>query len=231
MKVIGHRGAAGLALENTVESIEAAIKAGVDGIEFDIRVTKDGKIVLSHDKHIGRVSQHDHHISGHSLRKLRQLELHNGKPIATLSEAIKAANNTTVIIEGKDNGWAKPLADFLKKQSRLPDCKVISFNHQELYNFSQLLPDVPTYAVERTSPFDSIHTARLLGFTGVDLNFWILSPLSYFLARRYKLEIIVYTVNSPFLASFLRFFYPKISITTNVPHKMQFLRSKKRKTK
>lgn len=227
MKVIGHRGAAGLALENTVESIEAAIAAGVDGIEFDIRVTKDGKLVLSHDKHIGRVSDHDHHISRYSLRKLRQLELHNGKPIATLSEAIQAAGDTTVIIEGKDAGWAKPLADYLLKQSKLPDCKVISFNHVELYNFQQLIPGIPTFAIENTSPFDSIHTARLLGFTGVDLNFWILSPLSYFLARRYKLEIIVYTVNSPFLASFLRFFYPKISITTNFPDKMQFLRPKR----
>lgn len=227
MKIIGHRGAAGLALENTVESIEAAISAGVDAIEFDIRVTKDGKIVLSHDKHIGRVSKHDHHISRYSLRKLRQLELHNGKPIATLSEAIKAAGSTALVIEGKDSGWARPLAEFLKKQSKHPDCKVISFNHTELYNFSQLLPGVPVYALEKTSPFDAIRTARLLKFHGVNFNFWILSPMSYYLARRYKLEIIVYTVNSPFIARFLRVLYPHISITTNVPDKMQFLRSKR----
>lgn len=227
MKVIGHRGAAGLALENTVESIEAAIAAGVDGIEFDIRVTRDGKLVLNHDKHIGRVSKHDHHISRYSLRKLRELELHNGKPIATLGEAIQAAAGTPLVIEGKDSGWAEPLANFLKKQKRLPNCKVIAFDHQELYSFSRLAPGIPTFALERTSPFDAIRTARLLKFTGVDLNFWILSPFSYYLARRYKLEIIVYTVNSTFLASFLRFFYPKISITTNYPDKMQFVRDRK----
>jgi len=226
MKVIGHRGAAGLALENTLESIEAAVSAGVDAIEFDIRMTKDGKLVLSHDKHIGRVSLHKHHIHLYSLRKLREIDLHNGKPIATLQEAIKAAHNTPIVIEGKDNGWAVPLANFLRKQTTLPLCKVIAFNHQELYNFSLLMPNIQTYAIERTSPFDAIRTAHVLKLTGVDFNFWILSPFSYFLARRHKLDIIVYTVNSPFLARFLRLLYPKISITTNFPDKMQFLRSK-----
>jgi len=231
MRIIGHRGAAGLALENTVESIEAAIAAGVDAIEFDIRVTKDGKVVLNHDKHIGRVSQHDHHISKHSLRKLRQIQLNNGKPIATLAEALKAADGTELIIEGKDSDWAEPLAEFLLVQKPLPKCKVISFNHQELYSFSQLAPGVPTYLIENTNPFDAIRTAKLLGFHGVDLNFWLLSPFSYYLARHHKLDVIVYTVNSPWIASFLRVLYPHISITTNVPHQMQFLRPKTKRSK
>lgn len=228
MKIIGHRGAAGLALENTVESIRAAINAGVDAIEFDIRVTKDGQIVLNHDKHIGRVSNHDHHISKYTLRKLRKVQLHNGKPIATLSEAIRAAGNTNLVIEGKDNGWAQTLAEFLSVHKKLPEVSVISFNHTELYNFSQLMPGIKTYALERTSPFDAIQTARLSGFTGVNLYFWILSPFSYYLARRHKLQVIVYTLNSPTLAGVMKFLYPKISITTNVPHKMQFLRGKRK---
>lgn len=228
MKIIGHRGAAGLALENTVESLQAAIKAGVDAIEFDVRLTKDDKLVLNHDKHIGRVSEHDHHISKFNLRKLRELELHNGQPIATLSEAIKVAGTTPLVIEGKDTGWALPLANFLQTQKNSSVFSVISFDHQELYSFSLLMPDVPVYALEQTKPFDVIRTARLLGFTGVDLNFWILNPLTYVLARYHKLQIIVYTVDRPWIARFLRILYPNISITTNVPNQMQFLRRKKR---
>jgi glycerophosphoryl diester phosphodiesterase len=228
MKIIGHRGAAGLALENTVESIEAARAAGVDAIEFDIRVTRDGKIVLSHDKHIGRISDYDHRISKSSLRKLRQLQLRNGKPIATLREAIVAAQRTPLVIEGKDSGWARPLAVYLGRQRNLPHISVISFNHRELYTLRTLVPSVETYAIERTKPFDVIRTARLLGFTGVDLNFWILNPLTYWLARYHKLRIIVYTVNHPVLASLLGLLYPNISITTNLPDQMQFLRKKTR---
>lgn len=226
MKIIGHRGAAGLALENTVASIQAARKAGVDAIEFDIRVTEDGKLVLSHDRHLGRVSGQTHQVRKHSLRSLREVQLADGQMIATLSEAIKAAGVVPIIIEGKEDGWARPLATFLKKQKKLPDVSVISFNHRELYTFSLLMRRVPTYALENTKPFDVIRTARLLGFTGIDINFWLLNPLTYYWARYHKLDIIVYTVNHPILTQFLRILYPGISITTDVPQRLQFVRTR-----
>lgn len=226
VKVIGHRGAAGLALENTTESIEAAIKAGVDAIEFDVRLTSDNKLVLSHDVHLGRVSEESHHISKHSLARLRKTQLYNGQVIATLTEAIGSCKDKPVYIEGKDNGWAKALADFLKSSTFDNKVSVISFNHQELYLFHLLMPDINTFAIEQTKPLDVIRTARLLGFTGIDLNFWILNPLTYALARFHRLEIIVYTLDKPWIARFLRILYPHISITTNVPDKMQFLRKR-----
>ena len=90
------------------------------------------------------------------------------------------------------------------------------------------MPDIQVYALEDTKPFDVIHTARVLGLTGVDLNFWLLNPATYYLARYYKLEIMVYTVNRPWMARFLRLLYPRISITTDVPDQMQFLRKQRR---
>jgi len=49
MKVIGHRGAAGLAPENTFAGFDIALALGVDGIETDVQKTQDGKLVLFHD--------------------------------------------------------------------------------------------------------------------------------------------------------------------------------------
>src|SRR5438128_789012 len=46
MKGIGHRGAAGLAPENTFAGFDLALALGVDGIETDVQKTKDGKLVL-----------------------------------------------------------------------------------------------------------------------------------------------------------------------------------------
>lgn len=224
MKIIGHRGAAGLALENTVESIHAAIEAGVDAVEFDVRATADQQLVLIHDKHTGRISHKTHHVHQHTLTALRKMPLLNGQPPATLNEALKAAKQVQVLIEGKESNWAEPLAALLKKQAKQLDCKVISFNLQELYRFKLLMPEVKTYALEHTKPIEVIQSARLLGLHGIDINFWLLNPLTYLLARRRKLDIIVYTVNSPFLARFLKLFYPHISITTDVPDKLQFLR-------
>ncbi|HUP26272.1 MAG TPA: glycerophosphodiester phosphodiesterase [Candidatus Limnocylindrales bacterium] len=231
MNIIGHRGAAGLALENTAESIAAAIDAGVDAIEFDIRLTKDSKLVLSHDKHLGRVSEKSSLITENSLAKLKQIRLNNGEEIVTLAEAIVKAQNVPVIIEAKQNGWAKPLATFLGQLEDVSKLKVISFSHRELYSFHLLMPDIRVYALEDTKPFDVIHTARVLGLTGVDLNFWLLNPITYFLARYHRLDIMVYTVNTPWIARFLRLLYPRISITTDVPDQLQFLRKTKRRGK
>ena len=231
MKIIGHRGAAGLALENTLESIKAAIEAGVDAIEFDVRITKDGKLVLSHDRDLGRVSKKSANITESSLAILRQVRLNNGKAILTLAEAIKNTKEIPLIMEPKEGDWASPLAEFLRQQDDISNCKVISFNHRELYAFHLLMPKIPVFALEHTKPFEVIRVAKVLGFTGIDINFWLLNPLTYYLARYHKLEIIVYTVTRPCIAKFLNFLYPGISITTDVPDQLQFLRKVKRRRK
>jgi len=56
MQVIGHRGAASLAPENTWEAFDVALLAGVDAIETDIRATSDGELILIHDKRLDRTT-------------------------------------------------------------------------------------------------------------------------------------------------------------------------------
>jgi glycerophosphoryl diester phosphodiesterase len=56
MQVIGHRGAAALAPENTWESFNVALEIGVDAIETDVRATSDGELVLIHDEHLDRTT-------------------------------------------------------------------------------------------------------------------------------------------------------------------------------
>src|SRR5689334_17021064 len=55
-KLIGHRGAAGLAAENTLESFIIAAKHGLNWIEFDIRLTKDQAWVVMHDATVDRTT-------------------------------------------------------------------------------------------------------------------------------------------------------------------------------
>jgi len=230
MKIIGHRGAAGMALENTLESIRSAIRAGVDAVEIDVRLTKDGHLVLSHDKHTDRVSESKSNVHDSLLEELRILKLRNGKPIATLPEALRATRGVPLVIDAKETGWAQPLARLLHK-SREQQIIVASFNHEELETFNALCPHIPVYGLEHTAPFDVIHQAMEHGFTGIDINFWILNPLTYYWARRKNLEIIVYTVNKIWIARFLKFFYPHISITTNNPDKLGFLSDVKKREK
>lgn len=223
MKIIGHRGAAGLALENTTAAIVAAKKAGVDAVEFDVRCTADGTLVLCHDNNTARICEASLSISKSTLKELKKLTLTNNQTIPTLAEAVEAANGTPVVIEPKGSHWAKPLADFLDSYPPI-DARIIAFNHRELGVFAKLCPAIPAYALEQTKPFDVIQLAKQSGFAGVDMNFWILNPLTYWLARRRKLNIIVYTVNRRWIALFLNVLFPRIAITTDRPDMMQFLR-------
>lgn len=226
MKIIGHRGAAGAALENTVESIKKAVLLGADAIEFDVRMTKDGHFVLSHDPTLRRVSSSRQRIADTTLDVLSRTMLHNGEQPATLQEALTAARNTTVVIEAKAGGWARALAQELRN---VPTDKaiIIARDHHELYAFHHLAPAFKTYLVQRFNPIEllqAIQDARRIGCTGVDLNFWLLNPLTYWAARRAKLDIIVYTVNSVMIGRFLARLFPDISITTNHPDKLAVLR-------
>ena len=56
IKVIGHRGAAGHAPENTFAAFDKGLAMGVDGVETDIRATKDGVLVLLHDATVDRTT-------------------------------------------------------------------------------------------------------------------------------------------------------------------------------
>lgn len=230
MKVIGHRGAAGLALENTLESIKAAKLAGVDAIEFDIRLTADDQFVLCHDTNVSRVSKHEHVIKEVAAEHIGDIILLNGETLPTLTDAITIAGETPVIIEAKGTGWADSLAKYIRDNS-ITNASVISFNHDELGKFAKSAPGTSTYSVENTKPFDVIQIAKHHHFTGIDMNFWILNPLTYWMARRKKLDIIVYTVNSRWIAWFLSVLFPRISITTDHPNQMQFLRRHIRKLK
>jgi glycerophosphoryl diester phosphodiesterase len=228
MKIIGHRGAAGLAPENTIASIKAALDAGVDAVEFDVRVTKDGQLVLCHDDNLLRTHGTDKRVENMTLAQLSLVKDAEGEPIPTLEAALKACQGTPALIEAKGEKWAKPLAETLSQNEQYPVFAVIAFNHHELFNFGQRSPSIPLYVLEHHNAMEALNTARMFGFEGVDLNFWLMNPLIYWLARRHNLVTGVYTLDWPWLARIFRVLYPSSFITTNVPQKLQFLRRTKK---
>lgn len=230
MKIIGHRGAAGLALENTLQSIRVAQTIGVDAIEFDVRLTKDMQLALCHDAHLKRMTSARSRIRvrDHTIASLRTHTLRNGEQLASLDDALDTAATTPVFIEAKGDDWAQSLAALLTQRS-VSDVTVIAINHVELAKFHMLLPAIPTYVVQRFSESDllsTIRNAKRQRFTGIDLNFWLLNPLTYWLAKRAGLHIVVYTVNFVAIARMFARLYPDVAITTDRPDKFQSLRTK-----
>ena len=73
--VIGHRGSPSLITENTIPSFQKAIEQGVDGLEFDIRLSKDNQVVIFHDTTLQRLSNQNDHIAELSLTALQSVIL------------------------------------------------------------------------------------------------------------------------------------------------------------
>jgi glycerophosphoryl diester phosphodiesterase len=72
--VIGHRGAAAHFPENTVASFDHAVSLGVDAIEFDLRVSRDGVVVVIHDPTIDRTTDGTGAVADLTLAELKKLD-------------------------------------------------------------------------------------------------------------------------------------------------------------
>ncbi len=219
MKIIGHRGAAGLALENTIESISEGVAAKADAVEIDIRLTHDNKIVLCHDEDLKRTYGVDLKIREHRLQDLR-IPCPN---LPTLEEALKACKTKGAVIELKEDIEPELLIEVLKKFPKL-DIRVASFIHPAIRKLKAASPGVYCYVLEHHSPFEIINHAKAMKADGIGLNYSVINPLTYFLARRAKLHIFVYTINKVWIGRWLRFLYRDIDICTDYPNVLKELK-------
>jgi glycerophosphoryl diester phosphodiesterase len=224
-KIIAHRGSAGSYLENSSASLSSAIAAQTDMIEFDVRLTADDKLVVIHDPRTGRVAAQDVLVRSKTLAELKGIKLHNGEPLRSLDEALDIIGKTPVIIEVKDEHSIDELLMVLSRHKEA-DVSIASFHPDEIRQLRRALPAIPTYILEFFSPFDIVQTAHKVNATGIGLNFWLMNPLTYRLARYYGLEVYVY-VNTGELGEWLmvhtarliRLLYPKIHLCTRYPER------------
>lgn len=95
--IIGHRGYNAKYTENTLESFIEALKAGADGIELDVHLTKDGEVVVFHDFDLSRMTKESGYIFEFTLEDLKEIKLENNHSIPTLREVLEK------LIQYKDN--------------------------------------------------------------------------------------------------------------------------------
>lgn len=138
----GHRGNMAEAPENTLLAFASAERVGVDEIEFDVRVTRDGALVIVHDRTLARTaassSPYLHTpIEELTFEQVRSVDLGEGQCVPTLEETLDA---TTVLlqVEIKALGAARPLARFFEKrpESDVQRCLFTSFDPLSLSEFA-----------------------------------------------------------------------------------------------
>ena len=158
--VIGHRGAAGHEVENTIPSIDKAISLGVDAVEVDVFLCKSGELVVFHDKNLSRLTNSNAFIESLTLDSINKIDVINNHKIPTLEEVIKFINKRVHLnIELKGLNTAKPTYEllqslFLNKQDLIDKISISSFNWEELDIIYNLDNDISTAVLTETKAIE-----------------------------------------------------------------------------
>jgi glycerophosphoryl diester phosphodiesterase len=97
--VVAHRGASASEAENTLEAFEAAIDAGADAVEFDVRMTADGRAVVIHDPDVSRTTDGSGLVKDMTLAQLKRLRIAGSRgrvQIPTLAETLDCLSGRAV---------------------------------------------------------------------------------------------------------------------------------------
>jgi glycerophosphoryl diester phosphodiesterase len=197
--IIGHRGGAGgLAPENTVAAIKKGLANGVDEIEIDVRVSKDGKVVVHHDRFISDASGAHHDIRDHRYSELQDYKA----DVATLGEAIEAVGKKVPLqIEVKRGEATAPVASvlhaYLAKGWQASDFLLGSKSQHTLMTLHREFPAIPTVVIEPFSGVRANIRARQLGTKRVSMRSWWLWSGFIRPVSRSGYLLYAYTLDNP----------------------------------
>jgi glycerophosphoryl diester phosphodiesterase len=203
MLVIGHRGAAGVASENSLESLRAGVEAGADMLEFDVRMTSDHVPVLIHDGSLLRTHKKRVFVASNTFAKLQELTADSPYPLASLEMVLDEFFGEVLLnIEIKQHDMAEPIIELLKrkyiKQKSDWDLFVFSaFSSKDLAALRKLSKEANLWLLHKRNPFIFIAYARRLDLDGVGFHRLYINDLSLSIAKKTGLFTYAYTVNRP----------------------------------
>lgn len=223
--IIAHRGGALESTENTIAAFQRAARIGADGIETDIRLTRDGVVVIYHDDNFGRVeglapAQRTRLISDMNYSDLSAQTLvpvgedMGGRRVPTLSDLLSQVKSVRLNIELKRcarfNELVNKTIEILKGSPaeldrivlETPDLNTAEKVREQLGSRVRLHIN-PGY--DGTVPY-SVSLERVLKFRphSISVSYKKLSQEVVELAHKAGVEVWVWTVDSPEIAQAMR---------------------------
>ncbi len=231
--VVAHRGASGIAPENTLSSFAEAIRSGAHFIEMDVQVTADGIPIVFHDKGLSRTTNGSGFASKLTYEELQQFDSGNwfsekftGEKIPTLEDVLESVQNKILVnIELKNLG-TNPLPHIEKiikiiENFNYSDKVVISsFYYDQLKIVKKIKSTIPTAIIrlpkDRLLPSE---IAKQFPFEGLVCNIEELNNEIVDDAHQIGLFLGIYTVNNPSELEYVLKFDIK-AIVTNFPEQI-----------
>lgn len=213
--IVAHRGASGVAPENTLAAAVLAFEEGADATEIDVHLTKDRRIVVMHDKSTKRTCGVEMIIAETDSSALACLdagslksEVYAGEKIPFIEEIIEVLPcGKKLFIEVKCSAEIAPyLNDVIVSGGKIEQMVIISFDADVLVEAKKVMPQVPVYWLKSTDkdkqtgrylPHDAsiISFASDKGFDGVDLHYAGITKAFVDKARKSGIEVHTWTVD------------------------------------
>lgn len=212
MKFISHRGAGGLGLENSLDAIRQGDSYRPEYIEIDLNLTSDSLLVLHH----GKISRGYRDIP---LSDASADIFQNSPHTPTLQQLLAKPPRSRLLIDLKSQAATNALLPLIKQHQCLRQAAYTSPHLASLRLIRQELPEAVILFSQpyHESPMRQLDLARRYHFTGIAINKWWLSPLTYWVANKLGLTIMVYTVNRQFTMRLINFFFPRVLVCTDHP--------------
>jgi glycerophosphoryl diester phosphodiesterase len=233
-RVIGHRGAAASAPENTLASIARAHALGCRWVEFDVKLSFDKVPMLMHDDRLDRTTDGQGFFADITAAELKRCDAGNwfgldfrGERIPTLAEAVAllrrlgmGANVEIKPCPGREAETGRLVMEELRQiWPRDFGLLISSFSAAALEAARAVAPELPRGLLVEAAPPEWAQTARRLGC--VTLNPWqeALQPETVAEAHAQGLAVAAYTVNDPERAAMLRS-WGVDAVFTDVPEQL-----------
>ncbi len=192
---VGHRGARAYAPENTLTSFRKAIELDVNAIEFDVRKTKDGILVVIHDADVKRTTNGEGLVSELTLNKIKSLSTEDNEKIPTLEEALDfLEKKVQVLIELKEVGCEKQVLDIVHAKGLEKTVIITSFLEEVLQKVRELDSNVATGLIYATHK-SPVEAALKLKANYLVALYRFVHTANVVKAHENGLKVVVWTVN------------------------------------
>ncbi|AZA60711.1 glycerophosphodiester phosphodiesterase family protein [Chryseobacterium indoltheticum] len=226
-QIIAHRGyfqTQPPTTENSITALQNAQKLKIYGSEFDVRMSKDGILVINHDEHHGKME-----ISETDFKELAKLKLSNGEKYPTLKDYLKAGKKDKALkliveikpakTEALENELVEKTIAMIKDMKLESQCEYISFSLNICKQIKKIAPDFKVqYLRGELSP----QQIKEEGLDGLDYHYSVFQKNPTWISEANALGLITnsWTVNDVEIYNELKKQGVKF-VTTNIPDQLK----------
>lgn len=207
--IFAHRGSKGTHPENTLEAFAEAIRIGVEGIELDVHLTKDGELAVIHDETVDRTTNGTGYVRDMTMAELKNLDAGSWfsgefcqSVIPTLAEVLSLLKDTDILlnVEIKSDiipyeGIEEKVLQALERYSYKNKAIISSFNHYSVKKVHDLDPEIETAILFMEVLYAPWEYARSLGASALHVYLPVAYTEMSREAKSNNFPVRVFTVN------------------------------------